>query len=82
MATEKILSNFEEKWKQLVIERINAGMSQNLRLSIGMKGSLNKEEVLDHVRKGDEVGLQIIDLHRNFVKAQASGQLTKVLSTV
>ena len=82
MAAEKALSDFEEKWKLLVIERINAGMSQNLRLSIGMKGSLNKEEVLEHVRKGDEIGLQIISLHRNFMKAQASGQLTKFLSTV
>ena len=75
-------SDLGEKWRQLVIERINAGMSPNLKLSIGMGDSLNKEEVLEHVRKGDEIGLQIINLHRNFMKAQASGQLTKVLNTV
>ena len=82
MEKKKSLSDYEEKWKQLVIERINAGMSPNLRLSIGMKGSLNKEEVLEHVRKGDEIGLQIINLHRNFMKAQASGQLIKVLNSI
>ena len=74
--------NLEEKWKQLVIERINAGMSPNLKLSIGMTGSLNKEEILKHVKRGDETGLQIINLHKNFIKAQSSGQFTKALNTI
>jgi len=79
---EDFKNDFEEKWKQLVIERINAGMSSNLKLSIGMGESLNKEGVLEHVRKGDEIGRQIVDMHRNFMRAQASGQLTSVLNTV
>lgn len=79
---DKNISDMEEKWKELVVERINAGMSPNLKLSIGMGGSLNKEEVLEHVRKGDEIGKQIVNMHRNFMKAQASGQLTKVLTTI
>ena len=79
---KEILSSLEEKWKQLVAERINAGMSSNLKLSIGMGGSLNKEEVLEHVQKGDEIGLQIINLHKNFMKAQISGQFTKALNTI
>ena len=73
---------FEENWRKLVIERINAGMSSNLKLSIGMSGSLSKEEVLEHVKKGDNIGMQIVNMHRNFIKAQASGQFTKALNTV
>ena len=79
---EGFVVDFEEKWRQLVIERINAGMSSNLKLSIGMGKSLDKGEVLEHVRKGDEVGQQIVNMHRNFVRAQASGQLTNVLNSV
>jgi hypothetical protein len=82
MNEKKAPSDFEEKWKELVLERINAGMSSNLKLSIGGEGNLNKEEVLEHVRKGDEIGMQIINMQRNFMKAQASGQLTKSLTTV
>lgn len=75
-------TDVEKMWKELVAERINAGMSPNLKLSIGMGGSLNKSEVLEHVRNGDEIGKQIINLHKNFMKAQTSGQLTKVLTTI
>ncbi|EFK96330.1 hypothetical protein LDC_1624 [sediment metagenome] len=82
MEKENNRANFEEKWRQLVIERVNAGMSPNLKLSIGMNTSLTKDEVIEHVKKGDEIGLQIINLHRNFMKAQASGQFTRVLNTV
>ena len=75
-------NDFEEKWKQLVIERIDTGMSSNLKLSVGMGESLNKEGVLEHVRSGDEIGRQIVDMHRNFMRAQASGQFTNVLNAV
>ncbi|MFH0712090.1 MAG: hypothetical protein V1889_03195 [archaeon] len=75
-------NNFEEKWKQLVVERVNAGMSANLKLSIGMGKSFNKEEVLEHVRKGDEIGQQVINMHKNFMQAQVSGQFTNALNSV
>ncbi|MBS3094529.1 hypothetical protein J4474_02590 [Candidatus Pacearchaeota archaeon] len=79
---KNIKENYDEQWRKLVIERINAGMSSNLKLSIGMSKSLTKDEILMHVQQGDEIGLQIINIHRNFLKAQASGQLINALNTV
>lgn len=71
-----------EKIRELVIERINARMSQNLKLSIGSNKSINKEEMIEHVKKGDAIGNQIIQSHLNFMRAQASGQLVNALNSV
>jgi len=71
-----------EDIKQLVITRIEAQMSPNMRLSIGEKGSLGMEEMITHIKSGDEVGEQIIESHLNFIRAQASGQLISALSSV
>lgn len=79
-------NNFqEEKNKQLVdlvIARIDSQVSPNLKLSIGGGQTLSKEEMINHVKKGDETGKQLIELHLNFIKAQATGQLGVALSSV
>ena len=54
----------------------------NLKLSIGANESLDKGKMIEHVMKGDEVGRQIIQVHLNFIKAQASGQLASALISV
>jgi len=77
-ANETDLSRDE---KELVILRIET-TSSNLRLSIGGGKSMSKEEMIEHVRKGDEIGKQIIQSHLNFLRAAASGNLTNLLSSV
>ena len=72
----------DEKIKEIVIARINAQMSQNLKLSIGSSKSINKEEMVEHVKKGDDIGNQIIQVHLNFMRAQASGQLITALNSI
>jgi len=82
---EKIDSKVDkitEEMKQLVIARIEAQISPNLRLSIGSDGSLGKDEMIERVQKGDEVGKQIIQVHLNFLRAQATGQLVSALNSV
>lgn len=74
--------DFSEAVKELVITRIEAQISPNIRLSIGMDGSLNKEEMIEHVKKGDEIGERIINVHLNFIKAQSSGELISALNSV
>ena len=72
----------DENIKKLVVARIEAQMSSNLRLSIGAEGSLDKEKMIEHVEQGDDIGNQIVHAHLNFIKAQASGQLISALNTV
>ena len=76
-------NEYEESIKELVIVRIEAQMSPNLRLSIGgHQKSLDKEKMIEHVKKGDEVGKQIIQSHLNFIRAQTSGELVTALNSV
>lgn len=75
-------NKINEEIKELVIARIEAQISSNLKLSIGSDGSFGKEEMIEHVRNGDEIGEKIIDVHLNFIKAQSSGELVSVLNSI
>ena len=75
-------TEINDKIKELVIARIDAKMPSNLKISIGSSGSLSKEEMIDHVRKGDEEGKQIVQMHLNFIKAVTSGQLIKKVNAI
>lgn len=71
----------KEELKEVVIMRIEA-MPSNLRLSIGNGKSLTKEEMIEHVKKEDETGKQIINSHLSFMRAIAKGEFTKAISSV
>lgn len=80
MSEEK--AEINEDIKKLVIARIDAKMPQNLKMSIGAGPSLSKEEMIEHVKRGDLQGKQIIAMHINFIKAVTSGEFTKRVSSV
>lgn len=65
-------SELLEDMKKLVFARIKAA-SDDLVLSIGEK-QYTKEEILESVKKGDEVGLEIIDMQMEFLRDMASGE--------
>lgn len=83
-AEENSIKNFElnEGLKDLVIARIETTIKPNIGLSIGSGQSLSKEEMIDHVRSGDSTGKQIAMIHFNFIRAQASGQITDLLNSI
>ena len=74
--------NITESMKKLAIARIEAQVSSNLRLSIGAYGSMSKEEMIEHVKKGDETGRRIVESQLRFLRAQASGHLTRELTSI
>ena len=59
--------------------KVESNMPSNLKLSIGSYGELTKEEIIEHIKKGDKIGKQIMDVHLSFLKAVASGEFTKEL---
>ena len=71
-----------ETMKKLVIARIEAQVPSNLRLSIGSYGSMSKEEMIEHINKWDEIGRKIVESQLRFLRAQASGHLTKELTSI
>ena len=78
MSSEEI----PKKIKELVITKIESNMPSNLKLSIGSYGDLNKEEIIDHINKSDEIGKQIVRVHMSFLKAVASGKFAKEMISV
>ena len=71
-----------ESMKELVIARIEAKMPSHIKLSIGGIGSMSKEEMIKAVKRGDEQGEQIVNMHLNFIKAVTSGEFIKELNKV
>jgi len=71
--------NKEDKLKELVLARIDI-MPPNLKLSIGGFGTFTKQELSEHVRKGDKAGKQIVQMQVNFIRALTSGKLIETLN--
>ncbi len=71
----------ERELKETVIMRIET-LPSNLKLSIGGGKSLTRDELIEHVRKEDDIGKQIIESHLSFMKAIARGEFTKAIASV
>lgn len=69
----------KEELKELVLARLNI-MPPTYKLSLGGKGTFTKDELIKHVKKGDETGSHIIDMQMNFINALTSGKLIKTLN--
>ncbi len=66
--------NIEEELKQIVIQRLK-GSSDELQVVIGGKGDFTKEELINSVEVGDEVGQEIMESEIEFMKAMAQGKI-------
>ena len=71
MAEEKDLK-ITEALKDLVSARLDL-MSPDLAISIGSSGTFTKNELIEHVKQGDEVGRTIIEMEMEFLEAIKSG---------
>ena len=60
--------------KDLVIARLDL-IPPNLGVSIGGQGNFTKDELIEHVKKGDEIGQQIARIEMTFLKAVKEGIL-------
>ena len=66
--------------KELVLARLDI-MPQNFKLSVGNKGTFTKQELMEHVKEGDSVGVQIVEMQLSFIKALTSGKLISIINT-
>jgi len=64
--TEEKDIKISDDLKNLVVERLDL-LSPELVISIGSSGTFNKSELIDHVKRGDEVGKTIIKMEMNFL---------------
>ena len=68
-----------EELKKIVLWRLET-IPPNYKLSVGNKGTFTKEELKQHVEKGDDVGMMFANIQLNFMKALANGEFSKALA--
>ena len=56
----------EEFW-EIVLARFEK-MPSHLKIVIGGYGALSKEEILEHIRKRDEIGEFLVKMHLEYFK--------------
>jgi len=64
----------DEEIQQLVIERLKT-ISPDKKLSIGGEGNFTVEELIDRVKKNDEIGQKIIEVQMKFLQSLKTGAL-------
>jgi len=64
--------------KELVIARLDV-LPPDKKVSIGSVGEFNKNELIEHVEKEDEIGQKVIELELTYLRALKEGTLLKEL---
>ena len=60
----------KEEEKKLVLARLE-NMPPDMKLSMGGNMALSKTEMLEHVKKGDEIGEKIVKIQLNYLRSIA-----------
>lgn len=67
------MNNLQQQIKDLVIARILT-LPDDVSLSVGDE-DLKREQLIEHVKKEDEIGKNIVDMQLEFIRDMASGAL-------
>ena len=57
----------EEEIKELIIARLQA-IPPNVGISVGSEGDYKRDELIEHVKKDDEIGKKIIEIDLSYLK--------------
>ena len=60
--------------KELVIARLEVWPAGK-KISIGKSGEFTKEELIQHVKKGDAIGKKVVEIELEFLRALKHGLL-------
>ncbi|MEA3342716.1 MAG: hypothetical protein U9Q92_00985 [archaeon] len=58
----------EEEIRKIVIARLSS-MPENMKVSIGAYGSFDKYELINRVKKGDEVGKKVVEIQMFYLRS-------------
>lgn len=62
----------EAEIKELVILRLET-MPEHFKLSMGGSGEFDKHELIERVKKGDEIGKKIVKIQLNYLRSLKKG---------
>lgn len=63
-----------EELKELVIARLET-IPADKKISIGNFGEFNKDELIQHIIKGDALGIKMVEIELEFLRAIKEGLL-------
>lgn len=58
----------DETIKETVIARLST-MPSDQKISVGSEGEFTKEELIDHIKRGDKIGKKFIEIELEFLRA-------------
>jgi hypothetical protein len=70
-----------EAIKQFVIAKLDVGFPSDKGLSIGSQGMFSKQELIEHVEKGDDIGKTMVRVQYEFLESIKSGKLLREINT-
>lgn len=70
----KTKQKISDDLKELVVARLDV-LPSDKKISIGSKGEFTKEELIECVKEGNEVGQKVAELELAFLKALKEGTL-------
>jgi len=62
----------EEEVKKIVIARLKI-MSPNKKISVGSVGEFDRDELIESVKKGDEIGKKMVQIELEFLRSFKKG---------
>lgn len=67
--------------KEIILQRISSSkLPDNIKLSVGSLSQepMSTQEIVEHIKKEDEIGKKIIQMELNYLKALKEGIISKL----
>ncbi|OGL65957.1 hypothetical protein A3B21_02160 [Candidatus Uhrbacteria bacterium RIFCSPLOWO2_01_FULL_47_24] len=64
----------EDEIKELVIARLQT-LPDDISVSVGADGEYSRDQIIQHVEEGDEVGKKMVEIEMNFLRSLKEGKL-------
>ncbi|MFQ5621087.1 MAG: hypothetical protein ACE5FT_04550 [Candidatus Nanoarchaeia archaeon] len=65
----------EEEVKKIVMARLSV-LPGNKKISVGSAGEFTRDELIEHVEKGDELGKKFVEIEMEFLRAMKQGLIS------
>ncbi len=75
-------NHIPESVKRFVITRLDVDFPSGKGLSIGRLGSFSKQELIEHVEQGDDVGRMMVKMEYEYLEALKSGKLLREIAAL
>lgn len=74
--TKEEKEEIEKDAKELTIARLDV-LPSDKKISVGSTGEFTKGELIERVKKGDEIGRKVVEIELNFLRTLREGSLLR-----